>query len=75
MILCMWTSERTSDTNFDLILGFENFHVFHYLILIYLSKLIIKIIFEKIIFRDGVIITRPNFSNIEYKEQFYNNLS
>lgn len=65
----MWTSEWTFDSS--LILSFENLYIF-YLILIYLSKLIIKIIFRRmeIIFRDGLIITRPNLSNIGYKNNF-----
>lgn len=66
----MWTSEWTFDSS--LILSFENLYIFYYLILIYLSKLIIKIIFRRveIIFRDGLIITRPNLSNIGYKNNF-----
>lgn len=65
----MWTSEWTFDSS--LILSFENLYIF-YLILIYLSKLIIKIIFRRmeIIFRDGLIIIRPNLSNIGYKNNF-----
>lgn len=52
----MWTSEWTFDSS--LILSFENLYIFYYLILIYLLKLIIKIIFERveIMFRNGIII-------------------